>query len=147
MSNGWIRLSYLRHCPMFCMAAFLLMCWISCRSTAAPSKLPYGYLDGPVGEQVIRGTAPVSGWAVSEDGIESVAVYVDRNFIGRATIGQSRPDVAKVLPDLAESGSSGWSLLLDTALLAEGRHEITVQIRSKRGAYRDLPTVPVTVTR
>jgi Bacterial Ig domain len=125
---------------------FLLgFCLTSCQNRDNPSKLPFGFLDRPVGGQAIHGNAPVSGWAISEDGIQSVEIYIDRDFVGRATIGEARPDVAKIYPNLTDSGSSGWSLTLDESLLSEGNHELTVQIRSKRGAYRDLTSIPITI--
>ena len=143
MSN---RPSSLLHRCTWCVVILLLgFCLTSCRSTNNPSKLPFGFLDTPVGGQPIQGKARVSGWAISEDGIQSVEVYVNRDFVGRATIGEARPDVARVYPNLTGSGSSGWSLTLDASLLPEGKRELTVQTRSKRGAYRDLASIPITI--
>jgi hypothetical protein len=144
MSNP---LSSLRLRGMWWMVIFLLgLCLTSCQSAKTPGKLPFGFLDQPVVGQPIQGKAPVSGWAISEDGIQSVEIYIDRDFVGQAAIGEARPDVAKVYPNLTDSGSSGWNLTVDANLLPEGIHELTVQIRSKRGAYRDLTSIPITIT-
>jgi hypothetical protein len=46
-----------------------------------------------------------------------------------------------------DSATAGWNALLDTRLISEGPHELTLQARSKAGAARDLATIQVTIAR
>ena len=106
-------------------------------------RLPFGGVNVPVSQQKIAGKMDVTGWAVSEAGIESVSIYVDRAFVAPCATGLPRPDVAKAYPDMPNSGASGWTATVDSARFAPGWHELTVQARTKDGATRDLVSLPI----
>lgn len=110
-------------------------------------KLPYGGVNVPVSGQAITGKVDVTGWALSEAGIESVSIYVDRTFVADCSTGLSRPDVAKAYPDMAASGVSGWTVTFDSTNFSPGWHDLTVQAKSKTGATRDLASLPILVQR
>jgi hypothetical protein len=119
---------------------------VSCtEQRKSEGKLPYGGVNVPVSGQRITGKVDVTGWALSEAGIESVSIYVDRSFVADCSAGLPRPDVAKAYPSVRESGVAGWVLTLDAARFAPTWHELTVQARSKTGATRDLASLPVLV--
>jgi hypothetical protein len=111
------------------------------------AKMPFGFVDNPQPGQALRGTAQLGGWALAEGGIQEVAIYLDRNFVIFATLGGARPDVAKAYPSLPGSESAGWNVILNTAAIPAGTHELTVQAHSKDGACRDLGTVAVSIVR
>jgi hypothetical protein len=114
-------------------------------NAAILSKLPFGGVNSPQNEQKISGKVEVIGWALSEEGIESVSLYVDRAFVANCSLGLPRLDVAKVYPHMSGSGSSGWSTTLDSSNVPPGWHELIVQARSKSGTTRDLGSIPVLV--
>jgi hypothetical protein len=87
--------------------------------------------------ETLRGKIPLGGWALSEDGIGRVAIYVDRSYVLTATLGGSRPDVG--------SSHAGFpNAVLDTASFPAGSHEIVVQAHSSLGGLRDIGTIAVT---
>jgi hypothetical protein len=114
----------------------------SCSSPSF-SKLPFGFVDAPRPGETLRGAITIAGWALSEDRIERVAIYIDRSYASRALLGQARPDVAKAYPGMPNAAVSGWITVLNTGSFSQGKHEIIVQARSEDGALRDIGTVPV----
>jgi hypothetical protein len=110
-------------------------------------KLPFGGVNSPASGQTVAGKFDATGWALSEEGIDSVSLYLDGVFLKRCVLGLPRPDVAKVHPGVARSEASGWSGEIDPAGFAAGWHELTIQAKSGRGATRDLASLPILVQR
>ena len=50
----------------------------------------------------------VQGWALGPSGRCEVDVIVDGRYVGRATTGLSRLDVAAALPDVPDSEAAGF---------------------------------------
>jgi N-acetylmuramoyl-L-alanine amidase len=100
-------------------------------------------MDGPRNGEALHGTVEVRGWALSEGGVQKVNVYVDRNYAVGATLGISRPDVAKAFPAFSHGADAGWTASLDTAKFRAGTHELVVQCTANNGATRDLGDVNV----
>src|SRR5919199_2329041 len=94
------------------LAGLLLLCV----STTASAEGDYaGAIDLPAAGAQLAADQPVSiaGWFVDQTaqgstGIDEVDVYEGSVFLGRATIGLARPDVAQALGNNAFS-SSGFS--------------------------------------
>jgi len=122
---------------------------ISCGKNAekGPGKLPVGYLDTPKPGETIRGIYRIAGWALSESGIRDVSIFVDRNFVGMATLGQSRPDLPAHFSMFPNPEYGGFEYQWDTTSVSPGPHELTAQARTNNGATRDLGTVGVTTAR
>jgi hypothetical protein len=111
-------------------------------------KLPLGWMDSPAQGAVLRGTATLSGWALCEDGIENIAVYVDRSFVQMAgKLNGARPDVISLYPAFGGVTDMEWIAKLETASLSPGPHDILARAISKKGAVRDLGSVKVTIER
>jgi hypothetical protein len=136
-----------RRCLCTMLAVGLLCALSSCGRPPESSKLPFGGVNSPVAQQVITGKMAVTGWALSEAGVESVSIYIDRAFVTDCETGLPRPDVANAYPTMAASGASGWAATVESARLAPGWHELTVQARSRKGATRDLASLPVLIQR
>jgi hypothetical protein len=119
----------------------------SCSEQRKSEALPFGGVNAPVSGQRITGKLDVSGWALSETGIESVSIYVDRSFVSSCSTGLPRPDVAKVYPSFGGSDVAGWAIELDSTKLSPNWHELTVQAKSKGGLTRDLASIPILVAR
>ena len=115
------------------------------RARASYSMLPFGVVDSPRPGEALRGRSTLGGWALSESGIESVAVYLDRTLAGFATLGVSRPDVQKSFPAFPGAAEAGWQLDFDVTGMKPGPHELEIQARSRQGATRDLGDVAVTI--
>jgi Bacterial Ig domain len=111
------------------------------------AKLPLGWFDVPVQNAAIKGTTILAGWALSEDGIADIEIYVDRVFLTKGKVSGARPDVVRQYPEFASVSDIEWNVQLETAQLAPGVHNITARAISKVGAIRDLGTVVVTVER
>jgi hypothetical protein len=112
----------------------------------ASAKLPVGFLDAPKPGETIRGTYQVVGWALAESGVEKVSIYVDRNFVGQATLAQKRPDLEHPpYSTFPNPGSGGFVYQWDTSEVTPGSHELLVQARTNDGATRDLGFAPITV--
>jgi hypothetical protein len=137
----------------FLGASLILGLGLSLASCARDQKsggrvnLPFGGVNTPVSQQSVTGKVDVTGWALSEAGIESVSIYVDRVFVADCSTGLPRPDVAKAYANVPESGVAGWTMTLDSTRFSPGWHELTVQARSKDGATRDLASMPIAVQR
>src|SRR5689334_3182516 len=78
-----------------------------------PARLPLGVVDAPKAGETVRGNTRIAGWALDESGIRDVSIYVDRTFIGTATLGLTRPDLVKLFPNLPESGYGGFEYQWD----------------------------------
>lgn len=113
------------------------------------SKLrPLGFVDTVQPGAILTGVVDVKGWALSEDGIQSVCVYIDRarvNCTDRAT--EERPDVAKVVTMIPNAEKSGWGVTFDSTSIAPGDHEFVVQATTKTGASRNLIDTKIGITR
>lgn len=121
----------------------LVLFTAGCRTEISRQPLPFGVLDAPRSGEALRGTVELRGWSLSESGIKQVAVYVDRNYAGMATLGISRPDVATAYPAFAHAADAGWTASLDTGKFPPGTHELVVQGITNNGAVRDLGDINV----
>jgi len=100
-------------------------------------------MDAPRSGEALRGTVQLYGWVLAESGIQQVIVYVDRNYAATATLGGSRPDVARAYPAFSNGPDSGWAASLDTSKFPAGAHELVVQGTANNGATRDLGAINV----
>ncbi len=125
----------------------LVLAVVGCRTDSSPKVLPFGVMDVPRAAETLRGTAQLSGWALSESGIRQVSVYVDRKYAATATLVGSRPDVAKAYAAFSNHPDSGWTVQLDTSAFPPGPHELTVQATADDGATRDLATILVNIVK
>jgi Bacterial Ig domain len=130
--------------------AIVLLSGVSCskmigkrRSSLEPVL---GSVDVPKPGATLRGsTVMVGGWAVAEQGVQRVAIYVDKQFVTFATLGGDRPDIAKAFASFPNAGKSGWNVVLNLSSMLEGNHEMVVQVKSKGGNVHDFPAIPFKV--
>jgi hypothetical protein len=94
---------------------------------------PFGGFDRTVAGHQISGRKPLHGWALDDDGIESVDIYVDGDAVGRADYGRARPGVVEHFPGYPDTAAAGWAFNLDTTQFLNKSHRITVRLRSKTG--------------
>ncbi len=85
-------------------------------------------IDAPGAQSgALSGTAHLGGWAIDDNtSIVSVQVTIDNVPYGAAIYGGSRPDVCQAYPSRPGCPNVGWDFFLDTTLLAEGSHTLSV---------------------
>ena len=127
------------------LAAVLFVSCVASGCGTSPGRIPMGAVDVPRSGQALSGHFSAVGWAVSEDRIKRVSVFLDRSLLKDCSIGGSRPDVSKVYPGFPEGDNAGWTVDLDAGSLPEGKHELVFQAESAKGARRDLGTVTVII--
>ncbi len=77
--------------------------------------------------QILLGQNTFSGWALdTSDSIGTVSAAIDGSPYGVVSYGAARPDVCALYPGAPNCPSVGWSLPVDTTLLANGVHTLTV---------------------
>ncbi|MGA2196655.1 MAG: hypothetical protein ABSH40_15445 [Bryobacteraceae bacterium] len=128
-----------------CLAVAGIMTWGCGSGTGTKARLPSGVVDTPQPNQNISGRFAAFGWAISEDGIKQVSVYVDRVFLMNCTYGTMRPDVNQAIPGFPQGDRAGWTADIDATSLPEGKHEMVFQAESNKGATRDIGAIPVIV--
>lgn len=105
-------------------------------SWAAP---PFGQFGGIVGGgNSGAGLLPLHGWALDDNGVEAVDIYVDGTPAGRANYGRGRPGVTQKFPGFPDSEAPGFAFQIDTTRYLNGKHTVEARVRSKAGEIRTL---------
>ncbi|MCL4386580.1 MAG: N-acetylmuramoyl-L-alanine amidase [Actinobacteria bacterium] len=117
-------------------------------TTAAGEKLTGDVLinvDTPANNQTVGGVINLEGWAIDKSatvttGISAVHVYDgpangQANFIGQATLGIARPDVAAAFGK-GNLTPSGFKLAINTASLAKGTHVLHIYANNEAVGWR-----------
>ena len=113
--------------------------------TLVINNLPViGCIDTPANNQKLTGTVSINGWLLDDGGVDSVDILVDGAYIGKATYGIARYDVASAYPAY-KNNNSGYSYNLVTSVLSEGSHSISVRSTNKYGIQTIIQTVTVTI--
>jgi len=148
MSDFLAFLKTLRN-PIHIVLFFVLIALCNSCSSVNHAKLPIGYVDVPAPgkEAVFNGNSVIEGWALSDEGIQEIALYVDRQYLSSAQIAISRPDVTAAFPKEAHAGNSGWRAAIDVTNLAVGSHDVVVQAMGRNGAKRDIGAFQVRVVK
>ncbi|HYM77411.1 MAG TPA: Ig-like domain-containing protein [Candidatus Dormibacteraeota bacterium] len=106
---------------------------------------PLGNVDAPAANATISGTnVQISGWAIDENAVSGVSVFVDDVLKGNAVYGSSRPDVVAAYPHA--TAQCGWMFSLDSTQLANGAHTITVHATDTSNNEAIFAPIPVTVS-
>jgi hypothetical protein len=104
---------------------------------------PFGSLDVPFANQTVDAILPVAGWALDNTAVARVEVLVNGAFVGVASYGLSRPDVATVYPHAPQQ--IGFSYPLDTRRLPNGVHQVSVRAVDTAGNLSVFPAVSMVV--
>ena len=102
-------------------------------------------VDFPHANEVVTGRELFYGWALSEDTVKAVDIYVDRGFWAHARIGVHRPDVNKAFPGFASSDNAGWNLDVNALTLPAGAHQLIFEAKTDKGAVGCIGERSVTV--
>ena len=106
---------------------------------APPIKV---FLDAPlcrdgVAVETVRGFLTLTGWALSEDGIDRVEVSVDGQPQGRAHYGVRREDVDRAFPGGAGL-LSGFAMIIPPPVMKRGERDVRLCIVAKSGRQREI---------
>jgi hypothetical protein len=98
-------------------------------ATPVPTAIPgtLGAVDAPANFATILGNTVVSGWFLDIHGVNTVQIYVDKEMVGTATLGISRPDILAAYPSF-KNANAGFSFTLITTKYLNGIHTITVNM-------------------
>ncbi len=110
-------------------------------SIAAPvwAAKPFGQFGGKVGGgNSGAGLMPLYGWALDDNGVEAIDIYVDGVVDGRANYNRTRPEVTRKFPGYPDSAHPGWVYQLDTTHYLNGLHSVSARVLSKSGEVVDL---------
>lgn len=111
------------------LPAFLLLC-----ASVSPALAEITFnIEEPAQDSTRSGVGLVSGWAVSDLGIESIEVIMDGESIGFVPYGSGRGDVGAAFPDIPGSDNSGWGMKWAYSLTGEGEHTLRVVVTEQGG--------------
>lgn len=90
-------------------------------------------LEAPSVSESYSGVGTLRGWAIAEEGINNIEVYINGTFFQNAPYGGKRGDVANVYPEIEEASDSGFALAFNYGNLSEGSHTVRVVATTKSG--------------
>jgi len=123
---------------------FLLGLSLSVAGIPAFAASPFGVVEGLGGGQNAGGgLLPITGWAVDDDGVERVELYVDGVIAGLTDYGQNRPDVQLVYPGYPDGAQVGFGMFLDSTHYPNDLHQISARVTSNSGEQAWL--APITI--
>lgn len=93
----------------------------------------FGDIYGPKNGLTYAGVITTQGWSLDWEGVAEVIVLVDGEIKGSATYGLARPGVSALYPGFPDSAAPGWSFLLDTTKLSDGKHDLEILVRDDVG--------------
>ncbi len=94
----------------------------------------FGFIDDPENGELTSAVTPVSGWALDLEGVSTVKIHLDGEFVGNAVYGLARGDVAARSPGYPDSLAAGWSFNLDTRATSDGVHHLQAEVWDDLGA-------------
>ena len=111
--------------------------------------LPFGFIDAPVANTIVRSTLTVSGWAFDDGSIGNNSILIDGGAVGSAAFTTLRPDVCSVYDWSGFTNCSasqiGFVGTVDTTKLSNGPHKLGVTMTDDHGAERLIGEVPIQV--
>jgi len=94
-------------------------------------------LEEPLHGEIHSGIGNLRGWAIAENGIEKVEIYIDGKYMYDAPFGGERTDVGAQYPDIPGSDTSGFSLAFGYSNLGVGQHRVTARAFNNLGEFVD----------
>ena len=111
------------------------------------NELPIGFIDAPANGAGVSRQIQMYGWAMDDQGVKEVRIYVDGKYVNKTTVSVARPDVTSAHPAYAHGNDThGWAV---TVMLSDvyqsGPHTILAQAVDTQGATHDIGTITVSV--
>jgi N-acetylmuramoyl-L-alanine amidase len=105
-------------------------------ATPALAASPFGMFNGIVqrpNATSLLGVERLVGWALDDDGVQRVEIYVDGRLVGQATYGGERPQITATHPGFPDTAAPGWGFRLDTTRFVNGLHTVSALVVSESG--------------
>jgi N-acetylmuramoyl-L-alanine amidase len=103
------------------------------------AEQPFGRFGGTAtGDNGGTGLIGLQGWALDDDGVAAVDIYVDGLIAGRADYGKPRTGVAEDFPGYPDAEAAGFAFPLETTHYLNGVHTVTARVLSATGERRFL---------
>jgi hypothetical protein len=111
------------------------------------NELPSGFIDAPPNGAGVGRQIQMYGWAVDDQGVKEVRIFVDGKYVAKTTLTAARPDVTRAQPQYAHGNDThGWALTVTLGdVYQPGQHTILAQAVDTQGATRDIGTITVSV--
>lgn len=88
---------------------------------ASQAQPPFGIFSTPLSGSTVRGSIPVTGWALDDVEVESVKIYNGSTYVGDAVfVENARPDVEQAYPGYPKNYRAGWGYMMLTNFLPNG---------------------------
>ena len=101
--------------------------------SVAAHAVPTINIDAPGNDETVTGTIQIYGWASGEPPMEQVTLQVDNDNPVTIGYGGQRTDVGLQRPNDYDANYSGFSTALNTHLLSNGAHKITLEAENVTG--------------
>ena len=101
-------------------------------ATPAVAEITFS-IEEPAEGSTRSGIGLVSGWAVSDRGVESVEVFMDGESMGYLPYGSVRGDVGAAFPFIEGATFSGWGMKWAYSLTGEGEHTMRIVVTEEGG--------------
>ena len=108
----------------------------------------FSYLDTPPRGSTLTGRVQASGWAFEDNqGVSRVEVVMDGSEVFPAQYGLDYPGVSGFFPGSTDPNHPrvGFQAELDTARLANGRHDLVIRVIAADGGVREARPIRVLV--
>ncbi len=103
--------------------------------------LPGGGIGWPAaGALVPRTPVIVTGWVLGAEGPMSAAMLLVDDKVTEVRLGNNRPDVAALHPDVAHAEQSGWDAIIDLRDVHGPSVSLTLVARTARGDWVEIDT-------
>ncbi|MCA1560179.1 MAG: hypothetical protein LC753_02435 [Acidobacteria bacterium] len=116
-------------------------------SLDAANELPFGAVDTPQPNAVVKPYVVVGGWALDDRGVRAVRIFVDGRLNTETPLNVQRPDAT---PRTSRYGHGhtrhGWNVRVDLGP-NPGMRTIRVEVVDDDGAARDIGIFALTVER
>ena len=90
-------------------------------------------LEEPLNRSIQSGVGMIRGWALSDEEVERIQVYLDGEYVFDIPYGDPRPDVAAKFTEKGGAATSGFSVPFRYSSLSEGEHTVKVVVRDRFG--------------
>ena len=100
------------------------------------------HLDSPelIGNRAsapLRGMLNLSGWAIAQEGVDRVEVWLDEQKLGNAYLGVRREDIGMAYPDYDGALLSGFAMVVPHHAVRAEDHNVRIIVYAKSGRSTD----------
>jgi hypothetical protein len=99
-----------------------------------------GELESPADGKNVSGVKPIYGWALDEEGISKVELFIDGTYACDIPHGGVREDIAAEHPEYSDADKSGFAMIWNYSAMSPGEHALKVRVHNLKGETLDLAT-------